>query len=53
MPGRTAVDIAPETIAWLRKGHDNIVGSRRPRRTSSTSPGYCTSRRPTPSSGPG
>jgi Dihydrodipicolinate synthetase family len=26
VPGRTAVDIAPETIARLRKAHDNIVG---------------------------
>ena len=26
VPSRTAVDIAPETIARLRKAHDNIVG---------------------------
>jgi 4-hydroxy-tetrahydrodipicolinate synthase len=26
VPSRTAVDIAPETVARLRKAHDNIVG---------------------------
>ncbi|MGH3277868.1 MAG: aldehyde dehydrogenase family protein [Trebonia sp.] len=26
MPTRTSVDIAPETVARLRKAHDNIVG---------------------------
>jgi 4-hydroxy-tetrahydrodipicolinate synthase len=26
VPSRTAVDIAPETVARLRKSHDNIVG---------------------------
>jgi 4-hydroxy-tetrahydrodipicolinate synthase len=26
VPSRTAVDIAPETVARLRKAHDNVIG---------------------------
>ena len=51
VPIRTAVDVAPETVARLRRDYANVVGSRRRPRTSSTSPGCSTSAAATRSCG--